>query len=208
MNKNDGIIIRKEREEDYRKTENLVREAFWDVYREGAVEHYVLHCMRKDPDFVNELDFVMEKDGEIIGQTVAMKAKVETKEGAIDVLTIGPICISKRFQKKGLGKKLLDYTLQKASEQGFGAVLFTGDIGFYGKSGFVVAKTLGITYFDDPAADYFLAKELQKGFFDGKKGTYKDPKVYFAASENEEDFSAFDSSFPKKDKNKKDCQIF
>lgn len=30
--KNNDIIIRREEEKDYRETENLVREAFWNVY--------------------------------------------------------------------------------------------------------------------------------------------------------------------------------
>ena len=65
-----NFIIRREEEKDYRETENLVRESFWNVYRPGCAEHYVLHRMRGCPEFVDELDFVMEKNGKIIGQTV------------------------------------------------------------------------------------------------------------------------------------------
>ena len=63
MKKN--ITIRLENENDYQNVENLTREAFWNVYRPGCMEHYVLHCYRRDPDFVPELDFVMELDGEL-----------------------------------------------------------------------------------------------------------------------------------------------
>ena len=62
------IVIRREKKEEYREVENLTREAFWNVYRPGCMEHYVLHCYRDDPAFVHELDLVMEKDGELIGQ--------------------------------------------------------------------------------------------------------------------------------------------
>ena len=54
------IIIRNETPADYRAVENLTRESFWNVYRPGCTEHYVLHCYRSAPDFVPELDFVME----------------------------------------------------------------------------------------------------------------------------------------------------
>ena len=64
MNKKD-YIIRLERNEEYREVENLVREAFWNVYRPGCLEHYVLHKLRKDAAFVPELDLVMELDGEL-----------------------------------------------------------------------------------------------------------------------------------------------
>ena len=41
MNKND-YVIRLEKKKDYREVENLVRESFWNVYRPGCLEHYVL----------------------------------------------------------------------------------------------------------------------------------------------------------------------
>ena len=69
MNKN-NIIIRLEKKEDYREVENLVRESFWNVYRPGCVEHYLLNQLRDDAAFVHELDFVMEQDGRLIGQNV------------------------------------------------------------------------------------------------------------------------------------------
>lgn len=94
MNKND-YTIRLERKEEYGKTEELVREAFWNVYRPGCLEHYVLHELRKSPDFVSELDFVMEKDGRLIGQNVFVKAEIKADDGrSIPIVTMGPICIA------------------------------------------------------------------------------------------------------------------
>lgn len=74
MNKN-NISFRLERKEDYLAVENLVRESFWNVYRPGCLEHYVLKKLRDCPQFVRELDFVMELDGEIIGQNVLYLVK-------------------------------------------------------------------------------------------------------------------------------------
>ena len=54
--------IRREEPRDFRASEELTREAFWNVYRPGCVEHYVLHRYRSDPAFIPELDFVMEED--------------------------------------------------------------------------------------------------------------------------------------------------
>ena len=72
MNKN-AYIIRLEKKEDYREVESCVRESFWNVYRPGCSEHYVIHVLRSDPAFVKELDFVMEQDGRLIGQNMFMK---------------------------------------------------------------------------------------------------------------------------------------
>ena len=136
MNKND-FTIRLEKPEDYREVEHLIRESFWNVYRPGCSEHYVIHVLRDDPAFIGELDFVMERDGRLIGQNMFMKTVINADDGrVIDVLTMGPICITPELKRQGYGKKLLDYSLEKAAAMGFGAVLFEGNIGFYGKSGF------------------------------------------------------------------------
>ena len=161
MNKND-CIIRLEKKEEYREVENLIREAFWNVYRPGCSEHYVIHVLRNDPAFVKELDFVMEKNGRLIGQNMFMKTRIDSDDGRmIPVLTMGPICVVPDLKRRGYGKALLDYSLKRARELGFGAVLFEGNIAFYGKSGFDYAGKFGIRYHDLPEnadASFFLCK--------------------------------------------------
>ena len=168
--------IRSEEREDYREVENLIRESFWNVYRPGCSEHYVIHVLRDDPAFVRELDFVMEKNGKLIGQNMFMKTIIESDDGReIPVLTMGPICITPELKRNGYGKALLDYSLEKASEAGFGAVLFEGNIDFYGKSGFDYAGKFGIRYHDlpeDADASFFLCKELTPGYLDDITGVY------------------------------------
>ena len=138
-------IIRLERKEEQREVENLVRESFWNVYRPGCLEHYVLHQLRQDKDFIPELDFVMEMDGKLIGQTMYMKASIQADDGrVIPIMTMGPSGIAPEYKRKGYGKILLDYSLEKAAQMGAGVVCFEGNIDFYGKSGFVEASTKGI----------------------------------------------------------------
>lgn len=208
MNKND-YIIRLERKEERRETESLVREAFWNVYCPGCSEHCVLNRMRDFPDFVSELNLVMERDGRIIGQNVFVRAAVTADDGrTVPVLTMGPICISPELQRQGLGKKLLDYSLEKAKQLGFGAVCFEGDIDFYGKSGFVFASEFGIRYHGVPEgmdSSFFLCKELIPGYLDGIEGEYTPPQCYFV---NEDEVDEFDRLFPKKEKLKLEGQIF
>jgi len=125
-----NFLIRKETEKDYKIVENLVRETFWNVYRPGAFEHFVLHCMRKDKNFLPELDFVMEIDGEIIGQNIFYPAEIISDNGEkFKILAMGPICIVKNFQRQGYGKILLDYSLEQAKNF-CGAVCFEGNINF------------------------------------------------------------------------------
>lgn len=210
MNTN-NINIRLERKEDYRTVENLVRESFWNVYRPGCLEHYVLKHLRNNPDFVPELDFVMEKDGEIIGQNVFVKTVIKADDGReIPIMTMGPICITPSLKRQGYGKILLDCSLKKAKEFGCKAVCFEGNILFYGKSGFDYASKFGIRYHglpDGEDSSFFLAKELEKGCFDDVTGEYTTPKAYFVGFENPEDFEKYDAEFPKKEKLKLPGQL-
>ena len=208
MNKND-CTIRLEKKEDYRAVENLVRESFWNVYRPGCSEHYVIHVLRDEPAFVKELDFVMEQDGRLIGQNMFMRTIIEADDGrVIDVLTMATICITTELKRQGCGKALLDYSLEKAAELGFGAVLFEGNIDFYGKSGFDYAGKFGIRYHDLPEgadSSFFLCKELVTGFLDGITGVYQTPQGYYVS---DEEVDEFDLDFPYKEKLKLPGQIF
>ena len=208
MNAND-VIIRSEKKEEYRKVENLVRESFWNVYKPGCSEHYLLHVLRDDPAFVKELDFVMEKDGSLIGQNVFMRTVINSDDGRdIPVLTMGPICIASELKRRGYGKMLLDYSLEKAAEMEFGAVLFEGNIDFYGKSGFDYARRFGIRYHDLPEdADdsFFVCKELKPGYLDEVTGVYQTPQGYYV---DDADVDEFDKEFPPKQKLKLPGQIF
>ena len=201
--------IRPETPADHRAVETLIRESFWNVYRPGCSEHYVIHVLRDDPAFVKELDFVMEQGGELIGQNMFMRTVIEADGGGtVDVLTMGPICITPALKRKGYGKILLDYSLEKAAQMGFGAVLFEGNIAFYGKSGFDYASRFGIRYHDLPEgadASFFLCRELIPGYLDGVMGVYQTPKGYYV---DDADVEAFDSTFEPKQKLKLPGQLF
>lgn len=202
-------IIRNEKKEDYREVENLIRESFWNVYRPGCLEHYVIHKLRDDEAFIPELDFVMELGGKLIGQNMFMKANIKADDGRnIPIMTMGPICITPELKRKGYGKILLDYSLEKAKEFGCKAICFEGNIDFYGKSGFTYAGNFGIRYHGLPEgedASFFLCKELVEGYLDGITGEYAPPQGY---SVNEDEAEEFDKSFPPKEKLKLPGQIF
>ena len=219
-----NYIIRLEEQKDYREVENLVRESFWNVYRPGCSEHYVIHVLRDDPAFVPELDFVMhlsvqendpgdhsvaEQDGMLIGQNMFMKTVIEADDGReIPVLTMGPIGITPELKRKGYGKKLLDYCLEKATEMGYGAVLFEGNIGFYSHCGFDYASKFGIRYHDlpeDADSSFFLCRELIPGYLDDVTGVYQTPQGYYV---KDEDVEEFDKQFPPKEKKKLPGQLF
>lgn len=206
MNRN-GLTIRLEKTEERQAVEMLVREAFWNVYRPGCLEHFVLHELRKDGDFVPELNFVVEKEGKLIGQAVCVRSKICLDDGNIlPTLTLGPICILPEYQRKGYGKILLEYLFERAKK--YGAVFFEGDIAFYGKCGCVPASKFGVRYHGLPEgadSSFFLCKELTKGYLDGAHGEYATPSGYFV---DEQAAAAFDTRFPKKEKVQWRGQLF
>ena len=196
--------IRNEQPNDYREVENLTREAFWNVYRPGCTEHFVLHKYRNNPDFIPELDFVMEEDGKIIGHIMFSKAELVKDDGSmIPSWTFGPISILPGYKRKGYGLKLLNFALEKAKAMGVAFLCMEGNIEFYKHAGFDLASKLKIHYHAEPKESdvpYFLAQELIPGFLNGIEATYCPPKCYFVADEFPEEFAAYEATFPPKEK--------
>ena len=201
------MTIRLEKPEDYREVENLTREAFWNVYRPGCTEHYVLHCYRDNPDFIPELDFVMEEDGRIIGHVMFSKAQLILNDGTRKPSwTFGPISIHPDYKRKGYGLRILQYALEEARKMGVGFLCMEGNIDFYRNAGFGLASKFNIHYHDFPKEEevpFFLAQELIPGWLVANgidEATYCPPKGYFVADENPEAFEAYEATFPKKEK--------
>ena len=206
---NNKSTIRIETPADYAATENLTREAFWNVYRPGCLEHYVLHCFRARKDYVPELSLVLELDGKLVGHVMYVRSEIHADDGRrIPVMTFGPISIAPEYKRQGYGTILLRESMRRAALLGTGALAIEGNIGFYGKSGFVVASTKGIHYAAEPLdaeVPYFLTCELKPGFLDGVTGTYQDPNGYFV---DEAEAERFDAKFPPKEKKKLPGQLF
>ena len=197
--------IRLEQPKDYREVENLTREAFWNVYRPGCTEHFVLNQYRTNPDFIPELDFVMEDGDQIIGHVMFSKAELVLDDGRhVPSWTFGPISIHPDYKRKGYGLKLLLYALEKAREMGVGFICMEGNIDFYKHAGFCLASKFNIHYHDfpkDAEVPFFLAQELIPGWLKEKgiqEATYCPPKGYFVADENPEAFETYEATFPKK----------
>ena len=196
--------IRKEQPSDYREVENLTRESFWNIYRPGCTEHFVLHNYRNNPDFIPELDFVMEEDDMIIGHIMFSKATLISKNGEkIAGWTFGPISIHPKYKRKGYGIKLLRYAIEKAKEYGIKILCMEGNIDFYKHAGFILASSKNIHYHGEPETSivpYFLTLELEPGYLNGIECTYYTPEGYFVADNNPKEFKEYDSTFPKKEK--------
>lgn len=199
-----GVTIRLEQPDEQRAVEELTREAFWNVYKPGCVEHYVLHRYRSHPDFIPQLNFVMLLGDQLIGHVMFSKAQIVRTDGtALQAWTFGPISIAPDYKRQGYGLLLLQYAMEKARAMGIGVLCMEGNIDFYRHAGFVLASSLHIHYHGEPAESdvpYFLAQELIPGYLNGVEGTYHTPPCYFIADEDEADFQAFEATFAPKEK--------
>lgn len=202
------MIIRLEKEKDYFETENLTREAFWNVYREGCFEHLIIHNLRKDKSFVKELDYCIEIDNKIIANIVYAKGKLKLENGNIrEILIFGPVSVLPKYQKKGYGEKLINYTIEKAKELGFDAIVIMGNPNYYKKFGFESCSKYKIYYEGldkNEEAPFFMIKILNDNNIENLKGIYSDPDCYKA---DEKELEEFDKKFPFKIKEKIEGQI-
>lgn len=121
------VTIRNEEPRDYERVEQLTREAFYNLYMPGCVEHYLVHTMRTHEDFVPELDYVLEQDGEVVGYIMYTRATLTDEAGQTKgILTFGPLCIAPDSQRRGYGKQLMRYSFERAVELGYDTVVSRG----------------------------------------------------------------------------------
>jgi len=183
---------------DHRATEELIRDAFWDLYRPGCLEHLLLHLARESDDLVPELDLVAVDGDEIVGNIVTTRAAIHGPGGdRLEVLCLGPLGVAAHRQRRGVGGALLTETLAKGAELGFPAAVLFGDPGYYTRFGFAPASQFGITTADGASFDAFMAAELRPGALDGVSGRLVESEV-FALDQAAAD--AFDAGFPRRDK--------
>lgn len=195
------LNIRLETEKDHRAVEELTRDAFWNVYKPGADEHYYVHEMRRHPDFIPELDFVLEQDGRIIGSVMYTKAWLEDGTGQRkEIVSCGPLCVHPDFQRQRLSKLLLEHSFAEARRMGYDVNVNFGNPGNYMTRGFVSCKKKNVSAFCEgnyPTA--LLVAELVPGALDGRPWMYI-PSTAADCCEDAAAVEAFDATFPPKEK--------
>ena len=192
------ITIRNEEETDYERVEKITREAFYNMYMPGCVEHYLVHIMREHEDFVPELDFVLERDGEVVGNIMYTKARLvdENKEEK-EILTFGPISVLPGYQRMGYGKLLMEHSFERAKALGYDVIVIFGSPANYVSSGFKSCKKYHVCMENGKYPAAMMVKELVSGTLDGRKWFYYDSPVMAIS---EEEAARYDDSLEKMEK--------
>lgn len=193
-----NIFINKTTELDFKITEIVTREAFWNLYRPGCVEHLILHNIRKSKDYINELDLLAVYDNEIVGHIISTSAKIiDLQNNEHEVLCVGPLSILPDYQKKGIGSKLIENTIAIAAKMDYCGLILFGNPEYYHRFGFVNAQNFDITTRDGMNFDAFMALELYPDALMSINGKFIDDAVF---DTNEDELEEFDKQFSIKEK--------
>jgi putative acetyltransferase len=199
-----NLTIRNEEKEDYRTVEQLVREAFWNLYVPGCNEHFVLHNLRKSNDFVPELDFVSESEGQIVGQIAYTRGIVKGK-GTDDqeVISFGPVSVLPVYQRRGIGSALITHTIALARDMGYLAICIYGDPRYYSRFGFRCAEKYDIKTADDRFAVALQVLELRQDALNNVSGRFVESAAFTV---DDAEFAQYDAAFPFKEKKETESQ--
>jgi len=193
-----NLTIRQAKEIDFKETESLTREAFWDLYKPGSDEHFVLHKIRESKSYIGELDLILTPDRRIIGHIICTKARiVDSMNQDHIVLCVGPFSIMNEYQGKGYGSKLMEYCIEKSSELGYVAMILFGNPQYYHRFGFRNAIEYGISTKEGLNFDPFMAKELQNDGLKEIHGKFYEDESY---SVDLAELNEFEKQFPYKEK--------
>jgi len=199
------LIIKQTEKEFFFQTENITREAFWNFYKPGCDEHLVLHNIRKSENYMGELDLVAFFNKQIIGHIISTKAKViDSMNLEYEILCVEPISVLPEFQNKGIGSKLIEYSISLAQKMGFIGMILFGNPAYYHRFGFRNAKEFEITTKDLQNFEPFMALQLKKNGLEKLKGKFHEDPAYMI---DKNELTEFEKKFPKKEKKKTETQF-
>ena len=193
------LVIRNETEADYFEVEDMTRDAFWNLYVPGCEEHYLVHILRGHKDFIPELDCVALHDGKIVGSIFYTKSSVVDESGnVLDTLTFGPLCVKPEFQRKGVGRALIQHTKEIAIKMGYPAIIIYGSPHNYCVHGFKNCRDFNIANGEGRYPYAMLVLELKEGIFNGHQWKHYETPAFFEIDHDK--VEEFDRRFKHKEK--------
>lgn len=194
LNRED-IEIRMETKDDWYNVELMTQLAFWNKHHLGCDEHYLVHKLREDKDYLPELSRIAVKNGEIIGCIMYSKAQIVDGLDVHEIITFGPLCVAPKWQGCGVGELLLRETMKLAENKGYKGIVIFGEPEYYPRIGFKTCDNFNITTPSGKNFDAFMGYELTKDSMKGIKGKFYESEVF----ENlpKEEVEEYNKKFPK-----------
>ena len=194
----DELEIRAIKETDWYDIEEMTQHAFWNKYRIGCNEHYMVHQLRKNEAYVPACSLVALKDGKVIGAVLYSKAKVVDGDVTHEILTFGPLCVEPKWQGTRVGEYLMKESIALAKKAGCPGLVIFGEPTYYPRLGFKTCDHFGITTPDGQNFDAMMAYVIDEEAFSKIHGKFYEAPVMSELPE--EEVEKFNKAFPELEK--------
>lgn len=132
--------IRKENKNDYNEVYNVIKKAFETAEHSDGNEQDLVVILRKSKAFIPELSLVAVEENKIVGYILFTKIKIKDN---IE-LALAPLAVLPEYQRKGIGKKLIETGHNIAKNLGYHYSIVLGSENYYSKMGYIPAIQYGI----------------------------------------------------------------
>ena len=180
--KNNQITIRPEEHKDYKNIVSLILRSFREGtnYSDGTDIIALVEEIRDSENYIPELSFVAELDGEIVGHFLFSHFPLSPtekgghgKEADSEIVMLAPVSVHADHFRQGIGSTMLKLGIEKVKEAGYKGITVEGNYKFYNKVGFRTSSEFGIF----PTSGYpmteprcMMCQETYNGSLDGIHG--------------------------------------
>ena len=150
------LEIRQENKNDYEEIYNVVKTAFETAEHCDGNEQDLVVALRKGDNFIPELSLVALEDNKIVGYILFTKIRI----GEYEEVALAPLGVLPKYQKKGIGSKLIKEGHIIAKKLGYHYSVVLGSNEYYSKFGYIPAAEYGIKAPFDVPSENFMAIKL------------------------------------------------
>ena len=150
------LEIRQENKKDYEEVYNVIKIAFETAEHSDGNEHNLVVALRDSNSFIPELSLVAVQDNKIIGYILFTKIEI----GEYEELALAPLGILPEYQRKGIGKRLIEEGHRIAKELGYHYSIVLGSEKYYPKFDYIPASQYGIIAPFEVQNENFMAIKL------------------------------------------------
>ncbi|MGG7057284.1 GNAT family N-acetyltransferase [Clostridium nigeriense] len=173
------IVIRKEETKDYEKVEKVIEESFKTAKFTDNDEHNLVRRLRKSAEFVKELSLIAEDNNKIVGHILLTKAFIKDDNRVCETLALAPLAVLPDYQNRGIGKSLINMSIEKARDMGYKSIVVLGHENYYPKFGFKKASDYGIKAPFEVPDEAYMILELTPNTLNGVNGIVEYSKAFF-----------------------------
>lgn len=173
-----NLVIRTEKQTDYKLVFTLIEEAFKTEILSDHKEQFLVERLRTSTAFIPELSLVAEYNNSIVGHILLSKVKIKNNQQEFESLALAPVSVLPKFQGKGIGSKLIQKAHKKAKELKYESIVLLGHETYYPKFGYKQAHNYNIVFPFKAPKENCMVVELFPNSLKNISGTIIYPKEF------------------------------